>query len=190
MRDKAIVIGTSAGGVEALKIVLKDLEPTIKLPIIIVIHIRERTDGFSNIYQNLNKLTIKEAEDKEKIKDGVIYFAPSNYHLSIEEDYTFSLSLEEKVNYSRPSIDILFETAAEVYTNSLLGIILTGANSDGALGMERIEKLGGRCIVQDPKEAYFDTMPLSTFKYISKYKVMNLNSINGYIKKLGGDNCD
>jgi len=188
MNCKAIVIGTSAGGVEALKIVLKDLEPNIKLPIIIVIHIRERTEGFSKIYQTLNRLTVKEAEDKEEIKDGVIYFAPSNYHLSIEDDYTFSLSLEEKVNYSRPSIDILFKTAAEVYTDGLLGIILTGANSDGALGLKKIERLGGRCIVQDPKAAYFDIMPLSALKYVPSSKLMSLDSINRYIKKLGGDN--
>ncbi len=91
MKHKAIVIGASAGGVEALKMVLKDLELTIKLPIIVVIHIKERADGFSKIYQNLNELMIKEAEDKEEIKNGVIYFAPSDYHLSIEENYTFSL---------------------------------------------------------------------------------------------------
>lgn len=190
MKYKAIVIGTSAGGVEALKIVLKDLELTIQLPIIIVIHIKERTDGFSKIYQTLNKLTIKEAEDKEEIKNGVIYFAPSDYHLSIEDNYTFSLSVEEKVNYSRPSIDILFESAAEVYTDNLLGIILTGANSDGALGLEKIEKLGGKCIVQDPEEAYFDIMPLSALEYISTSEVMNLNLINRYIKKLGGNNFE
>jgi len=190
MKYKAIVIGTSAGGVEALKIVLKDIKSTIELPIIIVIHIKERTDGFSKVYEGLNKLIIKEAEDKEEIKNGIIYFAPSNYHLSIEDDYTFSLSLEEKVNYSRPSIDILFESAAEVYTENLLGIILTGANSDGALGLEKIEKLGGQCIVQDPEEAYFDIMPLSALKCISTCKLMNLDSINRYIKKLGGKNCE
>lgn len=186
MKYKAIVIGTSAGGVEALKIVLKDIEATIELPIIIVIHIKERTDGFSKIYENLNRLTIKEAEDKEDIKNGVIYFAPSNYHLSIEDDYTFSLSVEEKINYSRPSIDVLFKSAAEVYTDNLLGIILTGANSDGALGLEKINKLGGECIVQDPEEAYFDIMPLSALKYVSTCDIMNLDLINRYIKKLGG----
>ena len=186
MKYKAIVIGTSAGGVEALKIVLKDIEPTIESPIIIVIHIKERTDGFSKIYGDLNKLKIKEAEDKEEIKNGVIYFAPSDYHLSIEDDYTFSLSVEEKVNYSRPSIDILFESAAEIYTDDLLGIVLTGANLDGALGLEKIEKLGGKCIVQNPKEAYFDIMPLSALKYVSKCKIMSLDSINRYIKRLGG----
>lgn len=190
MKHKAIVIGASAGGVEALKMVLKDLGLTIKLPIIVVIHIKEGADGFSKIYQNLNELVIKEAEDKEEIKNGVIYFAPSDYHLSIEEDYTFSLSIEEKVNYSRPSIDILFESAAEVYTEGLLGIILTGANSDGGLGLEKIEKLGGECIVQDPEEAYFDIMPLSALKYVSRSKLMSLNLINRYIKKLGGKNCE
>jgi len=188
MKHKAIVIGTSAGGVDALKTVLKDLETNIELPIIIVVHIKERTDGFSNIYIKLNKLTIKEAEDKEDIKNGVIYFAPSNYHLSIEDDYTFSLSVEEKINYSRPSIDVLFESAAEVYMDGLLGIILTGANSDGALGFEKIEKLGGKCIVQDPEEAYFDVMPLSTLKCVSTCKIMSLNLINRYIKELGGKN--
>jgi two-component system chemotaxis response regulator CheB len=186
MKYKAIVIGTSAGGVEALKIILKDLRATIEVPIIIVIHIKERTNGFSNIYKHLNKLTIKEAEDKEDIKNGVIYFAPSNYHLSIEDDYTFSLSVEEKINYSRPSIDILFKSAAEVYTDNLLGIILTGANSDGALGLEKIEKLGGKCIVQDPEEAYFNTMPLSAIKSVSTCEIMSLDLINRCIKKLGG----
>lgn len=190
MKDKAIVIGASAGGVEALKVILKDIEPNIELPIIIVIHIKERSDGFSKIYESINRLIIKEAEDKEKIENGVIYFAPSSYHLSIEENYTFSLSLEEKINYSRPSIDVLFESAAEVYTDNLLGIVLTGANSDGALGLERIEKLGGDCIIQDPKNAYFDIMPLSALKYTSKSKLMSLDAINRHIKKLGGNNCE
>ena len=94
--------------------------------------------------------------------------------------------MEEKVNYSRPSIDILFESAAEIYTDKLLGIILTGANSDGALGLEKINKLGGECIVQDPEEAYFDIMPRAALKYVSTCKLMSLDSINRYIKNLGG----
>lgn len=185
MNKKAIVIGVSAGGIEALKIVLNKLRINMDYAIIIVIHINNKGRGLANIFGDINQFIVKEACDKENVSEGTIYFAPPNYHLSIEEDYTFSLSIEEKVNYSRPSVDVLFNSAAEVYMDDLVGIILTGANSDGAIGLKRVSELGGKCIVQDPKEAFFDTMPLAAIKSVENCKVIKLSEINKFINELG-----
>jgi len=184
MNSKAIVIGTSAGGVEALKVVLDGLDEKINAPVIIVIHFSADIEGLLRIYANHTPLILKEAEDNENIAEkGYIYFAPPGYHLSVEDNYTFSLSLEEKVNYSRPSIDVLFESASEIYKDGLVGILLTGANNDGARGLKRIEELGGKVIVQCPNEAYIDIMPLAGIKEASSATVMKLSSINEYIKE-------
>jgi len=184
MKRKLIVIGTSAGGVEALKTVLKDLDANEMTSIIIVTHMSTSVEKLVDIYRRLTGLKIKEAEDREKINDkGHIYFAPFGYHLSIEDNYTFSLAIEEKVNYVRPSIDVLLMAAAEVYKEGLTGIILTGANSDGAAGLKRIEALGGKCIVQSPEEALVDMMPLSAVKEVENPLVMTLHEINDYIKR-------
>jgi two-component system chemotaxis response regulator CheB len=182
VNKKAIVIGMSAGETDALKTILKDIDSNDEIPFIIVTHIRSNIDGLMQIYRDLTGVEIKEAEDGESIEEGHIYFSPPGYHLSIEDDYTFSLAIEEKVNYARPSIDVLFNSAAEVYKKDLIGIILTGANNDGAAGLKRVEELGGRCIVQNPQSAYMSSMPESAINSVDCPAIMELNEINEYLK--------
>ncbi|MBN2259059.1 MAG: chemotaxis protein CheB [Clostridiales bacterium] len=187
MDYKAIVIGTSAGGIEALKILLEDLPETLSVPIIFVLHIGEDSEKVVNMFNNFFRVRVKEAQDKEEIKKGIVYMAPSGYHLAIEKGGIFSLSLEEKIKYSRPSIDILFESAAEVYTDELVGIILTGANSDGAAGLQKIDSLGGMCIIQDPEEAYLAVMPQKSIEAVPSGHIWQLEKINRFIKSFGGN---
>ena len=153
MRPKAIVIGSSAGGLQALKTVFSSLENDFIIPIIVVQHISPHSDNYITTYLNkICKIKVKEANEKEVIENGHIYFAPPNFHLLIEEDFTFSLSTEDRVNFARPAIDVLFDTAAFAYGKNLVGIILTGANNDGSAGLRRIKELGGIAIAQDPKQ--------------------------------------
>jgi len=162
---KAIVIGTSYGGLEALKLILPKFDKDFPLPVIVVLHIGDHNnDIFINYLNEECKLVVKEAESNESILPGYIYFAPPNYHLLVEDDFTFSLSTSEKLNFSRPSIDILFESAAWAYTKSLIGVILTGANSDGANGLKIIKDLGGTTVVQNPCSALSPAMPRAALK--------------------------
>lgn len=157
---KAIVIGTSYGGVQALKLILPLLEKGFPLPVVVVLHIGDHNnDSFIRHMNSICQLRVKEAEPNEPILPGIIYFAPPNYHLQVEDDYTFSLSAAEKINFSRPSIDVLFESAALVYTTGLIGLILTGANSDGANGLKLVKEFGGKTMIQDPSHAVSSVMP-------------------------------
>ncbi|HEY3369307.1 MAG TPA: chemotaxis protein CheB [Prolixibacteraceae bacterium] len=182
---KAIVIGTSYGGLEALKLILPSLDETFPLPIIIVLHIGNHSnDTFIEYLNSICKLQVKEAEGNETIRGGVIYFAPPNYHLQVENNFTFSLSTAEKVNFSRPSIDVLFESAAWVYAENLIGVILTGANSDGANGLKIIKDTGGTTIVQNPCSALSPAMPRAALK-ISKPDIrLKLEDISDQLMKL------
>ncbi|MCI5150484.1 MAG: chemotaxis protein CheB [Candidatus Electrothrix sp. MAN1_4] len=161
-RYKAIVIGASAGGIEASVYIFSKLPAHFSVPIILVQHLHKKQDsGLIRCYSGRTQLKVEEAEDKESILPGHIYIAPPDYHLLIERDQTFSLSVDEKVNYSRPSIDVLFESAADVYGARLIGVIMTGANHDGALGLQRIKAYGGLALVEDPATAKFPEMPQS-----------------------------
>jgi two-component system chemotaxis response regulator CheB len=179
---EAVVIGVSAGGLYALTRVLGALPAGFPVPIIVVQH-RSRDERFllEEVLQTKCKVHIKQADEKEAIRPGIVYFAPADYHLLIEKDKTFSLTFDEPVNYSRPSIDILFETAAEVYKNNLLGIILTGANKDGAKGMKCIHKRGGTTIAQRPDTADFPEMPKAAIKTGSIQHVMTLDEIRDFL---------
>jgi two-component system chemotaxis response regulator CheB len=160
MKYEAIVIGVSAGGLEALQTVLTPLPANFGLPLIIIQHMHPYSDNYLVHFLNEHcQLGVKEAEEKERIAPGTIYIAPPNYHLLLELDRSFSLSVSEKVNHARPSIDVTFETAADIYGSRLIGIILTGANNDGSLGLKQIKQHGGLTIVQDPKTAEVDSMP-------------------------------
>ncbi len=181
---KAVVIGVSAGGFETLTKLFSTLPEDFPLPIIIVQHVYKYQSGY--LFEHFNKhcaLKVKEADEKEAVEPGNIYFAPPNYHLLIEEDKTFSLSIDEKVNYSRPSIDILFKCAAEVYKNQLIGIILTGANDDGAEGMCRIKESGGLIIAQNPNDAEQPFMPKAAIKKAGIDCVLTLNEISEFLTK-------
>lgn len=156
----AIVIGASAGGLYVLISMLKLLPSTYPIPVIVVQHrAKDERSLLEEVLQHKCNIRIKQADEKEEIQHGFVYFAPPNYHLLIESNGTFSLSYDSPVNFSRPSIDVLFETAADVYKERLLGIILTGANKDGAQGMKKIRALGGTTIAQQPETADYREMP-------------------------------
>ncbi|MBA3035589.1 MAG: chemotaxis protein CheB [Desulfobacterium sp.] len=174
---EAVVIGASVGGIEALRVIFAFLPAAFKQTIIVVLHLSPQSSGLAQILSRKFRMIIKEAEEKEKIKGGVVYTAPPNYHLMIEDDKTFSLSVSEQVNYARPSIDVLFETAADVYRESLIGIILTGGNKDGSQGLKKIKELGGLAIVQDPDTAEGDSMPRNAIAVSEVDHILTLDKI-------------
>ena len=178
MQYEAIVIGVSSGGMNALKFIFSALPAGFRLPIIIVQHISAHSDNeWINILNDKSNLTIKEADEKEKIEIGNVYIAPANYHLLIENDKTFSLTIDEYVNFARPSIDVLFESAADAYKNKLIGVILTGSNNDGTKGIKRIKELGGMAIIQDPEIAESSIMPASAIAAIQPDYILSLEKI-------------
>jgi two-component system chemotaxis response regulator CheB len=179
---KAVVIGTSAGGLIALSMLLEKLPFNYPVPIIVVQHrSKEPRELLEEILQNKCTMRIKQADEKETIESGFIYVAPPDYHLLIESDFTFSLAADEAVHYSRPSIDVLFESAASVYKNQLVGIILTGANSDGAKGISTIAENGGLTIAQRPDEALFPAMPLASIETKKVALVFTLSEIQSFL---------
>ena len=185
MKYEAIVIGVSAGGMNALGAVLSCLPVDFALPIIVVQHMDPNSRDYLSDHLNRKcNIQVKEAEDKESIMDGVAYIAPANYHLLVEEDRTLSLSVDDLVNYSRPSIDVMFETAAEVYKRRLVGIVLTGANSDGSKGLTKIKTLGGLAIVQDPATAHVDYMPKAAIASTRVDHILALEEIASLLTEL------
>ena len=174
----AIVIGTSAGGVEALSVLLPALPAGLRAAVFIVLHLpRERPSLLVDIFAPKCALPVREAEDKEPVERGTVYFAPPDYHLLVDEGPRLALSADEPVNYSRPSIDVLFESAADVYGKRLLGIILTGANEDGAPGLEAVRRAGGATIVQEPRSAQVPMMAESALKRGPVDLVLSLEQI-------------
>jgi len=156
----AIVIGASAGGVEAVGALLQGLPTPYAPSLIVVIHLPpDRPSLLAGIFQARCQLPVHEALDKEHLEAGTVYIAPPGYHLLVEADGTLALSLDAPVAFSRPSIDVLFESAAAAYGERVLGIVLSGANSDGAAGLAAIRAAGGRAWVQDPGDAMAAAMP-------------------------------
>ena len=157
---EAVAIGTSAGGVEVLSALLPALPATCPISFFIVLHIpRERPSLLAEIFAAKCQLPVREAEDKEPVQPGTVYFAPPDYHLLVDRGPALALSEDEPVHFSRPSIDVLFESAADVYGERLLGLILTGANQDGAAGLAAIARAGGRTVVQEPSSAAVAYLP-------------------------------
>ena len=161
----AVVIGASAGGVEVLSMLLSALPAACRLSFVIVMHIpRERPSLLPEVFGVRCALPVMEAEDKEPIQPGTVYFAPPDYHLLIDRGPAFALSTDEAVHFSRPSIDVLFDSAADIYGERLIGVILTGANQDGAEGLAAIGRAGGRTVVQDPVSAAVAYLPEAALK--------------------------
>jgi len=157
---RSVFMGTSAGGMEALKRILSALPAGFPVPVVVVQHLHPTQDGFlADFFDSLCPLKVKEADDKEPLAPGVIYLGPPNYHLLVDPGRTLSLSTDEKVNHSRPSIDVLFESAADAYGPGAVAVVLTGASRDGAAGLAHIRAKGGLAIVQDPKTAEYPLMP-------------------------------
>ena len=162
---EAVVIGGSAGGVDALAVMLPALPPTLPVPVIVVLHLpREKPSLLVEIFSRQCALPVQEAQDKAPIEPGTVYFAPADYHLLVDRGPSFALSVDEPVHYSRPSIDVLFETAADVYAEHLLAVVLTGASQDGAAGLAAVHRAGGTTVVQEPTEALSPYMPESALR--------------------------
>lgn len=157
---EAVVIGASAGGVEALLVLLAMIPADCRVSFFIVVHIpRERPSLLPELFASRCALPVREAEDKEPIRPGTVYFAPPDYHMLIDRGPIVALSGDEPVHFSRPSIDVLFDSAADIYGERLMGVILTGANQDGAEGLAAIGRAGGRTVVQEPGSAAVAFLP-------------------------------
>jgi two-component system chemotaxis response regulator CheB len=157
---EAVVIGASAGALDALTVLLPAVSRELDVPIVVVVHLSPRSPSLlPDILRPRCACEVKEPDDKEPVRRGVIWLAPADYHLLIDAGRTFSFSVDEPVKFSRPSIDVLFESAAEVYRDRLVGVVLTGANDDGAIGARAIRRNGGLVLVQDPALAEAPEMP-------------------------------
>jgi len=185
---QAVVVGASMGGMQALKILLGQLPEHFQLPVIVVQHQVADADGFLVNYLNRQcKIRVKEACFNEIILASNVYISPPAYHLLIEEERTFSLSVDLPVNYSIPSIDVLFESAADVYGEHLVGVILTGANSDGSQGLDKIKKAGGLTLVQDPTTAEAPEMPNSAIQATKIDHILGIEKIGVFLRGLADD---
>jgi two-component system, chemotaxis family, protein-glutamate methylesterase/glutaminase len=184
---EAVTIGVSAGGMKALSALLPELPEKPPYAVIIVQHVREGSDSYQADYLNrISAIRVKEAEEKEVIQPGTVYMAPAGYHLLVEDDRTFSLSAETPVNYARPSIDVLFESAIDVFEERLVGIVLTGASSDGAKGLTLIKAGGGITVVQDPATAESPIMPRASIQVSKPDHILTLPEIGRFLHKLRG----
>ena len=182
---EAIVIGASAGGVEALLNILTPLREGFGLPIVVVLHLPdERRSHLAEVFSRRVALPVLEASDKSRIEAGTLYFAAPGYHLSVEQDRSFSLSLEDRVHYSRPAIDYLFESAADAYGPKLAAVLLTGANRDGAHGLAQVKRRGGLTVVQDPDEAQVATMPQAALDIHQPDHILTIRGIGRLLVEL------
>ncbi|MBN2669644.1 MAG: chemotaxis protein CheB [Bacteroidales bacterium] len=185
MSYKALIIGGSAGSFQVIVQLLSHLPENYPLPILLSLHrLKHVRNGFVEALSIKSKIKIIEPHDKEIIKAGVAYLAPANYHMLVDLDRRISLSIGPQVNHSRPSIDLSFQTAAESYRDKLVGVILSGANKDGAYGLKKVGDYGGFTIVQDPKEAQISTMPTSALNLFNPNKIFTVNQISDFINQL------
>lgn len=182
---KAVVIGGSAGSFQGITKILSQLPKTFPLPIIMCLHrLKHVRNGFVEALSIKSVFPVTEPYDKEQIKKGGVYLAPSNYHMSVELGNYFAMSTEEMINNSRPAIDITLGTAAYVYRDKLIGILLSGANRDGGLGMKHIHDKGGLTIVQEPTECMIDTMPKAALSLTKIDHVLKVDEIVSLMKEL------
>lgn len=181
----AFIIGGSAGSLEVLLKVLPEVSPEISFPIIIVIHRKHGADSLlPDLLSTRTKLIVKEADEKEQIVAGTVYIAPSDYHLLIELDRTFSLDYSEKINYSRPAIDATYQTAAEVYKDKLVCLLLSGSNADGVNGLKSVKAWGGKAVIQDPETAQVAYMPDQARKQVDIDRVLRIEDVAEFINLL------
>ena len=181
----AVVMGASAGGVEALLAVLGGLPRGYRLPVIVVLHMPDdRNSVLVEVLAQRLAVPVTEAVDKLPVAPGTVHVAPPGYHLLVERGATLALNCDAPVHYSRPSINLLFESAADAWGPALAGILLTGANEDGAGGLARIQAAGGYTVVQDPAEAQARTMPLAALATHTPHAVLPLAGIRALICEL------
>jgi two-component system, chemotaxis family, protein-glutamate methylesterase/glutaminase len=185
MRPEVITVGTSLGGLHAITTMLRAIPASLPVPILIVQHRGTTSDeGLVAVLQDQTALKVVEAEDKVPLAAGTVYIAAPDYHLLVEAPGELALSTDAPLRSARPSIDVLFETAAEAYGAGVLGVLLTGASADGASGLARIKALGGRVIVQDPATAECATMPAAGIAAAPVDYILPLESIGEYLVTL------
>lgn len=185
---RLIVIGASAGGLQVLLRLLSTLPASFRLPLAVVLHLPDdRNSRLAELFQARLALQVREAEDKDAILPGTLYFAPPGYHLLVEDDFTLSLSRDEPVQFSRPSIDVLFESAADALGEQVCGILLTGANHDGASGLHALAQNGAVTVVQSPQSAEVPTMPEAAFKRFHPDFVLDVPGIHLLLIELERD---
>jgi len=183
----AIVIGGSSGALEALAVLLPPLPAETRVPIAVVIHVPPtRPSHLADVLAARTCLPVREAEDKQPVVPGAIYVAPPNYHLLIERGGTFALSADEALHFSRPSIDVLFESAADAYGARLCGLLLSGANADGADGLAAIKRAGGLALVQAPDDAVSRTMPEAAIARAQPDQVLPLAQLAALLARMAG----
>lgn len=184
MAYEIVVIGTSYGGLSALQVLLPALARDFPLPVVVVQHRGKDSDNLCDFLGRHSALPVTEPNDKDAIAPGYVYLAPRDYHLMIERD-GFALSTEAPVGYARPSVNVLFESAADVYQGHMVGVILTGANTDGARGMAKIKSYGGLCVAEDPASAESRGMPAAAIAATKVDAVLPLREIAPFLNQLG-----
>ncbi len=185
-RWQALIVAGSAGGVDAMLKVLPGLPAQTAAPVICMLHLPPNRDSrLAELFAERVALPVREAADKEPLAGGTVYFAGGGYHLSVEQDRSFSLSCEPPVHYARPAIDLLLTSAADVYGDGLAAILLTGANFDGADGMAEVHARGGLTVVQEPAEAQVATMPQRAIDVDAPDLVLPLAAIRELLQLLG-----
>lgn len=184
--SKVVILGGSAGGLQAMFAILRQLTPSFRHPLILILHRATGADStLADLLVGKTHLTVCEIEEKEPVREGHLYLCPSDYHVLLESDETFSLDASEKVNFSRPSLDVVFRSAAIVFRERLVAALLSGANSDGAEGLLYVKKMGGTTIVQDPADAQVGFMPQAAMAITKPDKVMTSVEIGEYLNGLG-----
>jgi two-component system chemotaxis response regulator CheB len=185
VRGRLVVIGVSAGGMNALVRLFSALPRNFSVPMLVVQHVSADADDFlAGHLSRLGGPRVRMAEDKSPLDPGRIYLAPPNYHLLVDEDGTCALSVDERVNFARPSVDVLFESAADVYGERLVAIVLTGANDDGSSGLAAVAAAGGTAVVQDPQEAEMAAMPRAALARVPQALVLGLDDIATFLREI------
>jgi len=186
---KIVVIGGSAGSYNVIKNILTSLPDNFPLPIVLCLHrLKDVRNGFVESLNLNSKITVLEPDDKDPVKPGFAYLSPANYHLLIEPGHNFALSTEDNINFSRPSIDLTFETTGYSFREKMVGIILSGANGDGAKGLYSAFKDGAYTVIQEPSNASFNTMPGEALKLFAPHKVLTDSEIVNFINSLNKNN--
>ncbi|TCD11703.1 chemotaxis protein CheB [Pedobacter frigidisoli] len=181
----ALVIGGSAGSLDVLLEIFPSLKAEIAFPIIVVIHRKASNESLlTDLLKSRTSLQVSEADEKVFLKPGNVYVAPADYHLLIEDDQSISLDYSEKVNYSRPSIDVTFQSAAEVFRAELVCILLSGSNADGMEGLKNVNNFGGCVVIQNPSTAIMPYMPQQAVLNVKPHITLNSYDMAGFINKL------
>lgn len=185
MSGRIIVMGASLGGTSVLQDLLSELPERFPTPIAIVQHrAKESTDILVQLLSSRSKLMVKEAEDKELIRDSTVYVAPADYHLLVDQG-SLALSVDPPVSFARPSIDVLFESAATAYGSKVTGIVLTGGNTDGMRGAQQVKQRGGTVLIQDPTQCLADRLPLSAISIEAFDSILSVHDIASYLVNSG-----